>query len=91
MAVKFHFKHQYFLTRNKKLEEVNNELLKCVRFYLNINKKGEQKSSTLSKEDANFSIHLINKYNLHRSLPLSKICVNLAESNFLDTLYNLIG
>jgi len=38
-----------------------------------------------------FAIYLINRYNLHKHLPISKICANIAEQSFNEGVYSLIG
>ena len=53
--------------------------------------KEDQKISPLIKEEVCFAVHLINRYNLHKKLPLSNICIILAENNMTDQVHILIG
>lgn len=43
------------------------------------------------KSKQNFGCHLIEKYQLFESVDLPKICLKLAENNFIESIVHLIG
>ena len=51
---------------------------------MNSGNRDEQKIPPFTKEQACFAVHLINKYELHQKLPLSRICIILAENSSQD-------
>jgi len=58
---------------------------------MNNGNRDEQKIPPFTKEQACFAVHLINKYELHQKLPLSRICIILAENSSQDQVPLLIG